>query len=314
MARLWAPMKEWLAQVNLQMAALKENGFKATPTNAREGLAALTRKFVTQWPDIAWIRDDLVPGTAFDVPVRIYHPQPSNALPVLVYFHGGGHMAGSVTVYDPICRKIAQATQHIVVSVDYRRAPECPYPAAVNDALQVTENVWTLLDHRGLRYDRRLSIAGDSAGGALCATVAHTVQVRTDLPIDCQVLIYPSLDYTLSLKSIKTCGTGYLLEPERIRWYFDNYFQNQEDRQAASPLHMAFTGKLPDTLIITAGFCPLQDEGRAYANRLQSLGVRTRQLHLDDMIHAFLNLEDLATDACQTTYAEMGRFLNARRR
>lgn len=311
MPRLWAPLEQWLTQYNQTIEALKKKGFKATPTNAREGLAMLTRKYVTQWPEISWIRDDRVPGKVFNVPVRIYHPKPSDTLPVLVYFHGGGHMAGSVPVYDPICRKIAKATQHIVVSVDYRRAPEYPYPAAIHDALQVAKNVWPLLDRCRLKYVRRLSIAGDSGGGALCATVAHTAQHLTDVTLACQVLIYPSLDYTLSLKSIESCGTGYLLESEKIRWYFDNYFQNQEDRRAASPLFMTFSKQLPDTLVVTAGFCPLQDEGIAYADMLKSTGVRTKHLHLDDMIHAFLNVEDVAMDACQSTYTEMGRFLNA---
>lgn len=310
MPQLSMQIEQWLTHYNQRVKALQNSGFKPTPTNAREGLAELTRRWVTRHPKVAWVQDDMVPGEVFDVPVRIYHPQPGVALPVLVYFHGGGHMAGGITVYDPICRKIALNTRHIVVSVDYRLAPECPYPAAVQDALQVTRNIWMLLDGRNLDYRQRLSIAGDSGGGAICATVAHHVQNRTDVEIRCQVLIYPSLDYTLSFESIVSNGTGYLLETSKIRWYFDNYFQNQEDRRAASPLLMAFSEQLPKTLVITAEFCPLRDEGIAYKNKLKSVGVPSEHFHLDNMIHAFLNLEDIATEACEAVYARMDGFLN----
>lgn len=310
MPHLSAPIEAWLTQYNQQLEELQESGFKPTPTNTRKGLAQLTFKFVTQYPEVAWIQDDVVPGKVFDVPVRLYHPRPVTALPVLIHFHGGGHMAGSVTVYDPICRKMALYTQHIVVSMDYRRSPEYPYPAAVQDAMQVTRNVWTLLDAWNAKYRQRLSIGGDSGGGALCATVAHLIQDEGDVAVSGQVLIYPSLDYTLSSESLVSCGTGYLLETQKIRWYFDHYFQHQEDRRAASPLFMTFSKNLPDTLVVTAGFCPLQDEGIAYAEKLKSAGVRCDHLHFDDMIHAFLNLEDMATSACEATYTRMDAFLN----
>ena len=311
MGGLSPEIKDWLVHFNRRNAALLADGFKPTPTNVREGLAELTRSLVTQRPEVAWVRDDLVAGGAYKVPVRIYHPAPQVELPVLIYFHGGGHMAGSVTVYDPICRKIALNTQHIVVSADYRRAPECPYPAAVEDAVQVTANIWATLDERRLHYRPRLSIAGDSGGGALCATVAHRAQEDADVNIRCQALIYPSLDYTLSLDSIVRNGTGYLLEKEKIKWYFDNYFQHREDRRAASPLFMRFTRRLPRTLVVTAGFCPLRDEGIMYVEKAGSTGVDVEQLHFDDMIHAFLNMEDLTAAACRATYAKLDTFLNA---
>ena len=142
MRELSPKLRPWLENFNVLLSVLLADGFKPTPTNAREGLINLTKGMVTDIPDIAWCQDDLIHGCGYDVPVRIYHPEPSMALPVLVYFHGGGHMAGSVTVYDPICRKMAMAAQHIVVSVDYRLAPECPYPAAVNDTYSAVKGVW----------------------------------------------------------------------------------------------------------------------------------------------------------------------------
>lgn len=115
-------LRPWLENFNILLSGQLADGFKPTPTNAREGLINLTKGMVTDILDIAWRQDHIIHGPGYDVPVRIYHPEPSTELPVFLYFHGGGHMAGSLTVYDPIGRKTAIATQHIVVSVDYRLA------------------------------------------------------------------------------------------------------------------------------------------------------------------------------------------------
>ncbi len=301
----------WLEVFNQRVADLAASGFKPMPADVREGLAQLTRQHVTRWPDIPWVRDDTVEGDSHGIPVRIFHPEPGTALPVLVYLHGGGHMAGSVTVYDPICRKIALGTRHLVVSVEYRLAPEFPYPAAVEDAWQVTRNVWTTLEAHRLDFRHRLAICGDSGGGALCATLAHRAQEDPTVRIRRQVLIYPSLDYTLSSPSVITNGKGYFLEREKIGWYFDNYFRPGEDRKAASPLFMPISRGIPSTLVVTAGFCPLRDEAVAYVAALRTAGVDAQRLHFNDMIHAFLNLEDIAETACRATYDRMDAFLNA---
>ncbi len=303
-------LQPWLENFNRQMADLVARGFKATPTNAREGLANLTQALVTDIPDIAWCQDDVIVARPFDVPVRIYHPQPDEALPVLVYLHGGGHMAGSVTVYDPICRKLALAARHIVVAADYRLAPECPYPAGVTDACNVVKHLWPVLQGRGLKFSDQLALAGDSGGGALSATVAHLAQFDAGVTIRRQVLVYPSLDYTLQWPSIGQNATGYLLERHRIAWYFDHYFPAGANRRALSPLYMDFGDQMPATLVITAEFCPLRDEGRAYVEKLRQAGIAAEHWHLDDMIHAFLNLEDLVKDTCEAVYTRMGRFLN----
>lgn len=309
--RKLAPSLElWLQDYNTLLQTLEKNGFKQTPTNAREGLATLTRKMVTERPEIAWVQDDLVEGELFNVPIRIYHPSPKTDLPILVYFHGGGGMAGSITVYDPICRKLSLATDHIVISVDYRLAPECPYPCGLTDALAVVKNLWTTLNRRGLNYVKRLSIGGDSGGGALCASVAHTTQHDNNITIDKQILIYPSLDYTMATASIDENKTGFLLHKEKIQWFFDNYFQNNEDRKTVSPLFMEFTANLPESLVMTAEFCPLRDEGLAYVKKLQQAQVPTQHHHYENMVHAFLNLENLVKEQCDTFYRKAGAFLN----
>lgn len=300
----------WLAQFNRVRHSLESAGFKRSPINAREGLAGLTFSLVTDRPQVSWVQDAVVTAMPYNVPVRIYHPDYNARLPVLIYFHGGGHMAGSVSVYDPIYRKLALATGHIVVAPEYRLAPECPYPAGVVDALNVAKYVHTALDSRDLMYDGRLSIVGDSGGGALCATVAHLAQHDADLKIKHQVLIYPSLDYTMQWPSMEENAIGYLLEKEAIIWYFDNYFQGAQNRKAASPLHMEFTSRLPETLVLTAGFCPLRDEGRGYTEKAKAAGVYAENCHYDDMIHAFLNLENLVKETCQSAYRRIGEFLN----
>jgi len=304
------PLLNWLEAFNAVKQQMLESGYKLTPSNAREALEILTRRYVTSAPEIPLIRDDMVPGNRYRVPVRIYHPQPDTTLPVLVFAHGGGHMAGSLSLYDPISRRLALATSHIVVSVDYRLAPECPYPDGLIDLGSVIKGIKPVLESLGLRFGERLSLAGDSGGGALCASSAHLLQFDAGVEIHRQVLIYPSLDYTLSRPSINAYATGYLLERDRILWYFENYFQNGENRKDASPLFMPCSERLPETLVLTAEYCPLRDEGSAYVEQLRSAGIRAECFQFDGMIHAFLNLEALVQAQCEDAYRKIGGFLN----
>lgn len=310
MRRVSPKLQSWLEAINKQTAALMAAGFKFTPTNAREGLANLTKLYVTDIPSVAWIGDELVPNYGYNVPVRIYHPEPEKALPVLVYYHGGGHMAGSVSVYEPICRKLALATKHIVVSADYRLAPECPYPAGFEDAYGVAKNVWKALDARALKYTKKLSLAGDSGGGALVASVVAKAQHDASLPIAKAAMIYPGLDYTMQQPSMTENAVGYLLQTSKIVWYYDEYLQHAEDRKAISPLYGDFTKNMPETLVISAEFCPLRDENRLYVEKLRAAGVKAELVHFDDMIHTFMNLEDLVKEECAKVYTLIGEFLN----
>ncbi|AUH53733.1 alpha/beta hydrolase [Chromobacterium sp. ATCC 53434] len=311
MQRLHPNLRPWLDEYNRTARQKADAGYKATAIGAREALAELSRQQVPPGPDIAWVNDDLVPGRDYSVPVRIYHPAPARALPVLVFLHGGGHMAGGVSVYDGINRRLAAASGHIVVAAEYRLAPENPYPAGLNDAFCVAKGIWKTLDERRLPYLQRLSLAGDSAGGALCASVSGKAQHDASLPIMRQVLIYPCVDYTLTQPSVAENGNGYFLTATRASWYFDQYFQHAEDRREASPLYWDFSPRLPATLVITAGLDPLRDEGLLYAGRLQSAGVAVEHLRLDDQMHAFLNMEALVPEVCTLVYHRIGAFLNA---
>lgn len=301
-------IQNWLDDYYVVIERLKERGWQPTPENAREGLASLTSMLVEPAPELPLVQDTKIDH----IPLRIFHPNPNVELPVMVFLHGGGHMAGSIEVYDPICRKLAYAANCIVVAVDYRLAPEHPYPAGLDDAKQVIESLWSILDQTQINYEQRLSLAGDSAGGMMTATLAHDYQASSVVKIDAQILIYPSLDHTSSLLSIQENASGYLLHEDRIAWYFDHYLPNHIDRKAVSPLFMPMSGHMPRTLIITAEFDPLRDEGFAYTECLKQQGVSVDHVHFDDMIHAFLNMEKLAPKVCEQTYQAIAEFVAQR--
>ncbi len=302
-------LRFWLEHYNYLLAKWQESGAVLTPQTGRDGLATLTKTLVTDIPEVALVQNEKIESHNRTVPVRIYHPAPDVSLPVLIYLHGGGHGAGSVDIYDPICRKIALATQYVVVAVEYGLAPENPYPEGIEDSEAVLEGCLGMLERVGVRYYPRIALAGDSAGGAMSATLAHIFQNDPGLALSHLILIYPSLDYTMSLPSVTEFATGYLLEKERICWYFNQYFQSSENRRKVSPLFMKVTDRFPKTLVVTAGFCPLRDEGMQYVSVLKKGGVEVQHLHFEDMIHAFLNMESLVPETCRLLYVAMGDFL-----
>lgn len=194
------PLRQFLSESRHIKRRKVEAGYRHTPTNAREALEAMTRAFVTVIPEIPLVRDELVPSLDYAVPIRLYHPAPSQARPVALYVHGGGHVSGSVSLFDPIARKLALASGWLVASVDYRLAPECPYPSALQDLIACIKGIFKLLaamDHP-LPFLPRLALIGDSGGGALCASAAHLCQFDAGVSVERLALIYPSLDYTLS--------------------------------------------------------------------------------------------------------------------
>lgn len=296
---------------NVTVPNLVAKGFKANPINAREGLANLTKGLTTDIPEVNTIFDDYVYNEDYDVPVRIYNPNPNEKLPVLLYFHGGGHMAGSVTVYDPICRKLAVKTNHIVVGVEYRLSPENPYPCGIVDSYNTLKYIWNTLDSRNINYIKSLRIGGDSGGGAIVGSVIMKAQFDENVIVDKMFMIYPSLDYTMSFPSIVSNGKGYLLEAGKIQWYFNNYFKNGEDRRLASPIFNEVTSNIPATLIFTAEYCPLRDEDFEYIEKLRNANVDVTHYHLENMIHTFMNMENICREECDFVYDKINCFLNS---
>ena len=310
-----------------------QTGSVPNAINARDGLANLTHTFVTETVDMALIVDDIIDcdaptGDAYDVPayhvpVRLFYPSlPSDAanqteltpLPVMLYFHGGGGTAGSVSVYHQILCRLAKHTGHIIIAPEYRLAPENPYPCAQNDACTTLLGLNKLLTRRKISAAGRVVVAGDSHGGALVTNLLRDPRIIESgviNDISAQVLIYPSVDFTMSCPSINKYANGYLLSRARIGWYFDQYFQHGEDRQSKSAL-FASRDELahqPPALIINAAVDPLYDEGFAYAAKLSEAGVDTQHMTFDKVIHAYLNMENLNPDICQQTYQTISEFL-----
>ncbi|QOL26056.1 alpha/beta hydrolase [Thalassotalea sp. LPB0316] len=298
----------FLEQVNQAIADNQGVPFEVETTrNNLNNLANL----MPQGPAIAEIKNICLKRDGALIPIRIYHPEPTRALPVIVHFHGGGHMCGSVDLYDPISRQLADNCQCIVIAVDYRLAPESPYPTGLNDCEFALRHIDTIL--KGMHHQNTTILVGDSAGGAICSSLAMKAQDDDSLNIDKQVLIYPSVDYTMSSTSFVENGNGFLLEKEKVIWYFEQYFQTNdtlETRVKASPLMATFSDRLPETLVITAGCDPLRDEGLGYVEALKNAGANCQYIQFDGMIHAYMLLQNLVEQECQHTYQLINQFIH----
>ncbi|MBJ8795567.1 GNAT family N-acetyltransferase [Citrobacter freundii] len=277
--------------------------------SSRAGLAALTKANVSTSEPMAAIINTEVDTGERRIPVRIYRPALTGEPKVVLFIHGGGHLSGSVDVYDPVARHLAMATGNIVVSVDYRLAPENPYPAGLSDAKAVIENVWSLLESQHIPYTRQLTLIGDSGGGAFSTTLAAYFSREQLGFIHRLVLIYPSLDYTLNWPSVQENGTGKLLDESKIRWYFQQYFRNGEDRKQTSPLYLPLSQDFPPTLVVSGGLDPLRDENFAFVARLQAERIPVQHVHFPGMTHAYLMLEDKVPQEAKATYLAIGEFV-----
>ena len=239
---------------------------------------------------VAEVRDILVPGPAGSLPVRLYHPSPGKALPLVVYFHGGGWVIGDIEVVDRPCRALANASQCVVASVNYRISPETKFPGPVEDCYAATRWLAEHLQVAGAD-GRFLAVSGDSAGGNLAAAVALMARDRGAPAVSYQVLIYPVTAPAAgtTFASYRDNAEGYLLTRASMEWFWDHYLANPEDGKNpyASPLFAANLSGLPPAMVVTAEFDPLRDEGQAYARRLQEAGVSVKLSHYDGMIHGF---------------------------
>ncbi|MFO1361641.1 MAG: alpha/beta hydrolase [Burkholderiales bacterium] len=245
-------------------------------------------------PAVARADDLRATGPVGDVPVRAYRPlgaADAERLPALVYFHGGGWTIGDLDTHDVPCRELANLAHCAVVSVDYRLAPEHRFPAAFDDAVAATH--WVHAHAAGLGSDAsRLAVGGDSAGGNLAAAVAIALRDTWGPRLAMQTLIYPATDQAADTPSHAAFADGYLLTREAIAWFRDNYLRGPEDAAdwRASPLRAPDLAGLPPAYVITAGFDPLLDEGRAYAERLRAAGVKVTYECFAGMIHGFITM------------------------
>ncbi len=230
--------------------------------------------------NVGEIRDILVPGPAGKLPVRVYHPAPGKSLPLLIYFHGGGWVIGDVEIVDKPCRALANASQCVVASVNYRLSPETKFPGPAEDCYAATR--WLTEHAQGVGADqKRVGVSGDSAGGNLAAVVALMARDRGGPAIAYQLLIYPvtAPAQGSQFASYRDNGEGYLLTRGSMEWFWEHYLSSPDDGKNpyASPLHASDLSRLPPAMVVTAEFDPLRDEGRAYARRLQEAGVKVRE-------------------------------------
>ena len=225
------------------------------------------------------------------VPVRVYHPSAATNLPIVVVFHGGGWVIGNVEQFDGIARWLANASGAIVVSVDYRLAPEHPYPAPLDDCWTAVK--WVAAHAAEIGGDAsRIAVAGDSAGGNLAAVCALLARDAGAPELALQVLVYPVCDADFETASYDANGQGYLLERDQMQWFFDCYTAGQIDPADwhVSPARAeTFAGVAP-AVVLTAEFDPLRDEGEAYANQLRDAGVAVEYRCFEGMIHSFFGL------------------------
>lgn len=233
------------------------------------------------------VEDRALPG---GIRVRVYTPSGQVPKPALVYFHGGGWVLGAPETIDAPCRRLANASGCVVVSVDYRRAPEHHFPVPAEDCYAATRYVAEHAKDFGVN-PRRIAIGGDSAGGNLAAAVALMARDRGGPSLAFQLLIYPVMDYSFDAPSYRTFGHGYTLTEAAMRWFWGQYLARPEDGRnpLASPLRADLRG-LPPALVLTAEFDPLRDEGEAYAARLRAAGVAAKERRYDGQVHGFFQM------------------------
>jgi acetyl esterase len=240
---------------------------------------------------LAYIRNIAVPGAVGPRSARIYADREPHGMPVILWLHGGGHTLGSIDGYDSICRRLARESKCMLISLDYRLAPENKFPAALDDAFAAL--LWLQQHATELGGDpNRLAVAGDSAGGNLSAVCALLAREHAVISLKAQLLVYPAVAPYLDFASHRLFGEGHLLSVAAIRWFQSNYLNHDAEREdwRFAPLLAADHSQLAPALVVVAGHDPLRDEGIAYANQLKNAGTAVELIEHSGMVHAFWSL------------------------
>ncbi len=291
-----------MAAVHPQVAALLERAAKSPLPPYCEVPPAVARRLYRDTrgpltPDPPAVESSqllLVPQADGPVPVRAYRPagaRKEEILPALVYYHGGGWVIGDLDTHDVVCRTLANGARCAVFSVEYRKAPESPFPAAVEDCFSALSYISR--NSASLKINaKQIAVGGDSAGGNLAAVVALMARDAGFGGLALQLLIYPATDQQMGFPSLDRNGEGYLLTKKIMHYFRGHYLPNRGDWTdwRASPLLARSLAGLPRAFVLTAGFDPLVDEGRAYAERLEKEGIATEYRNYADMVHGFITM------------------------
>lgn len=273
---------------------------QVSPTQARHAYQSRGSLVQPAAPPVAKIEDVGLPLGRRHLALRLYRPLGSSdeaLLPTLVYFHGGGWLLGNIDTHDTLCRELCNASQACVVSVDYRLAPEHPYPAALDDARAALEWVFANAADAGIDA-RRVAVGGDSAGGNLAAVLAIEMRDMPERRIAFQLLVYPAVDLRCTSDSFVRNGEGFVLTHQLMSYFVCQYAQAADlsDWRLSPALCESLDG-VPPALVIVAGFDPLHDEGAAYAQQLSAAGVQTTLLNFERQIHGFLTMGKVIDEA-----------------
>ncbi len=266
-----------------------------TPEEARAQMAAMRQE--VEKPDVKGVTDRTIPVSDGEIPVRIYTPDAQGALPALVFYHGGGWVLGDLEYSDLSCRMLANDVGCVVVSVDYRLAPEYKFPTPLNDCYDAFK--WVVDNAGGLGVDpQRVAVGGDSAGGNLAAAVAIRARDENGPKVAHQLLIYPVTDRDFETQSYKDNGDGYLLTRSAMEWFWNHYITSPADAEKAiaSPLRVSDASGLAPATVITAEYDPLRDEGEAFAKKLRDAGVPVVDKRYDGQIHGFFHMSAVLDD------------------
>jgi acetyl esterase len=278
--------------------------YEGTPDAGRAQYLALTAGARTpeQVVPVASTEDLTVPGAEGDLRARVYRPEGEGPFPTVAFFHGGGWVIGDLDTHDNMARHVCRGGRAVVVAVDYRLAPEHPFPAAADDAVASARWIAAHLDRFG--GDDRMAVAGDSAGGNLAAVVAQVLTAE-GTRLSGQFLIYPAVDAMGEYPSRVENARGYFLEQPTMDWFYGHYagaFDDAKDPRL-SPLHAADLSGLPPAVIVTAEYDPLRDEGEAYGEALRAAGVEASVTRYPGLIHGFFDM-GTASPAAQTAIDE----------
>lgn len=281
------------AAVQMLDAIGASTSYKLPLAEFRASVDAMLGDLSVERAGLAGVEDRTVLGPAGPIPVRIYRPADAGAgaLPLLLYFHGGGFVIGTLDGYDGVCCQLTKLAGCVTVSVDYRLAPEHPFPAAPDDCEAVL--IWAAQNAAALGVDpARIVVGGDSAGGNLAAVTALRSLRNGGPAVALQLLVYPVTDIAGHWPSHERNGSGYFLTKEIMDWFMDQYLPAPLDRNHpdASVFHATGLAGLPPAVVLTAEFDPLVDEGEAYARKLQEAGVPVTLTRYEGTIHAFLGM------------------------